>query len=271
MKLRFMTIKEYVEIRKKEIKEKVSKLERKPVFVIVQVNDDPASNSYIKGKIKDADELGIISKLIKLPETISEKELLKLIEDLNNDESIDGFIVQLPLPKHISEEKIKIAISPLKDVDGFHPLSKLTPCTPKGIIDYLKACGEKIESKNAVIIGRSNIVGKPMAKILLKENANVTILHSKTTFKDMKKYLLDADIIVIAIGKKHFLDQKFSYRKTAIIIDVGINRDEEGLHGDASPNLNVRLQTPVPGGVGLLTRLALIENLLEVYKNGISN
>ncbi|MPM78008.1 Bifunctional protein FolD protein [bioreactor metagenome] len=266
-----MTIKEYVLLRKEQIKSEINGFKRKPFFAIVQVNDDPASNSYIKGKIKDAEELGISTDLIKLDESTTESELLKLIETLNNNGQIDGFIVQLPLPKHISEDKIKMAINPHKDIDGFHPLSTLSPCTPKGIVDYLKFINEKIEGKNAVVIGRSNIVGKPMAKILLKENANVTILHSKTKLEDMQFYLSHADIIVVAIGKLHFLDERFNYKPTAIIVDVGINRDENGLHGDALPNLKVRIQTPVPGGVGLLTRLALMENLIEVYKNGISN
>ena len=266
-----MTIKEYVSLRKEQIKNEVSKFKRKPYFAIVQVNDDPASNSYVKGKIKDAGELGILTDLIKLPETTTETELLKIIDTLNTNSNIDGFIVQLPLPKHISEEKVKIAIDPKKDIDGFHPLSELSPCTPKGIIDYLKFNNEKIEGKNAVVIGRSNIVGKPMAKLLLKENANVTVLHSKTTSEDMKFHIAHADIIVIAIGRMHFLNNKFTYKDSAVIVDVGINRDETGLHGDAEPNLKVRIQTPVPGGVGLLTRLALMENLIEVYKNGISN
>lgn len=266
-----MTIKEYVERKKENLKTEVSKLNRKPVFIIIQANDSPASDSYIRGKIKDASEIGITAKLLKLKTDTSENELLNIIDELNKDRTVDGFIVQLPLPKHINEEKIKLAIDPKKDVDGFHPLSVLSPCTPKGILDFLKANNEKIEGKNALVIGRSNIVGKPMAKLLLKENANVIVLHSKTLPKDMKKYVEMADIIVIAIGKKHFLDESFVYNKNAVIIDVGINKDENGLHGDALPNLPVRLQTPVPGGVGLLTRVALLENLLEVYKNGISN
>ena len=173
----------------------------------------------------------------------------------------------MPLPRQIDEEEIKLAINPKKDVDGFHPLSKLSPCTPKGIMNYLHAENIKILGKNAVILGRSNIVGKPMAKLLLAESANVTVLHSKTTFEDMHRYIANADIIVVAIGKQHFLDNKFEYKPDAVIVDVGISRDETGLHGDAIPNLPVRLQTPVPGGVGLLTRLALYENLLEIIKN----
>lgn len=259
-----MTIKEYVASRKLEIKTLLSKTTDMPYIAIVQINDDPASNAYVKGKLKDAAELGVRAELLKFPETITQEELLKVIDDLNNDDMVDGFIVQMPLPKHIDEETIKLAVSPKKDVDGFHPLSKLNPCTPQGIINYLK--NEKIElcGKNALMIGRSNIVGKPMAKLLLKENCNVTIVHSKTTKEDMRRYVSNADIIVIAIGRQGYLDNSYQYKDTAVIVDVGISRDETGLHGDAIPNLPVRLQTPVPGGVGLLTRLALYENLLKI-------
>ena len=262
-----MTVKEYVKQRKEEIKELVSKMERKPSIAIVQVNEDAGSNAYVKGKLKDAAELGVEAELIKLPLDISQEELLKVIDQLNNDDIHDGFIVQMPLPKQINEETIKLAVSPKKDVDGFHPLSSLLPCTPKGILNYLRSEGIQILGKNAVILGRSNIVGKPMARILLKESANVTVLHSKTTFEDMYRYIENADIIVVAIGKQHFLDNRFKYKESAAIIDVGISRDETGLHGDALPDLPVKLQTPVPGGVGLLTRLALYENLLEIASN----
>ena len=261
-----MTIKEYVAKRKQEIKQEVSSYKELPHLVIVQVNEDAGSNAYVKGKLKDAAELGIKADLIKLPLDISEEGLLKEIDKLNHDESIDGFIVQMPLPKQINEEKIKLAVSPKKDVDGFHPLSSLNPCTPQGIINYLHHEEVALCGKNAVVIGRSNIVGKPMAKLLLKENCNVTVLHSKTTREDMERYIYNADIIVVAIGKKWFLDDSFKYKDSATIIDVGISRDEDGLHGDAKPNLPVKLQSPVPGGVGLLTRLALMENLLKLYK-----
>lgn len=261
-----MTIKEYVASRKEEIKNEVLSLEPKPHIVIVQLNEDPASNAYVKGKLKDAGELGINAELIKLPIETTEEELLKLIDSLNHDKDVDGFIVQMPLPKQINEDTIKLAVSPNKDVDGFHPLSKLNPCTPQGIINYLHSENTIFQGKNALVIGRSNIVGKPMAKMLLKENCNVTVVHSKTSKEDMHKYVANADIVVIAIGKQHFLDNSFEFKKDAIVVDVGISRDETGLHGDAVPNLPVRLQTPVPGGVGLLTRLALYENLLTIYK-----
>ena len=262
-----MTIKEYIKQRKSEIKEEVSKLEKKPFLVVIQVNEDAGSNAYVKGKLKDCEELGIRAELIKLPIDTSEEELLKIIENCNKNPEITGFIVQMPLPKHINEETIKLAISPSKDVDGFHPLSSLNPCTPQGIIDYLKSEGTNFVGKNALVIGRSNIVGKPMAKLLLKEHCNVTVTHSRTSFEDMNWYISHADIIVIAIGKKHYLDTKYQYKPYAIVVDVGISRDETGLHGDALPDLPVGLQTPVPGGVGLLTRLSLIENLLKIFKS----
>lgn len=262
-----MTIKEYVAYRKEQIKNEVFSLEPKPHIVIVQLNEDPASNAYVKGKLKDATELGVNAELIKLPVETSEAQLLEIINSLNNDNEVDGFIVQMPLPKQINEDTIKLAVSPEKDVDGFHPLSTLNPCTPQGIINYLHSENVVFQGKNALVIGRSNIVGKPMAKMLLKENCNVTVVHSKTSKEDMYNYVANSDIIVIAIGKQHFLDNSFKFKEDAIVVDVGISRDETGLHGDAIPNLPVKLQTPVPGGVGLLTRLALYENLLTIYRN----
>lgn len=266
-----MTIKEYVLKRKEEIKNIVLKMPCKPFLRIIQLNEDAASNSYVKGKLKDANELGIKAELVKLDPSTTQEQLLKIISIYNNDNETDGFIVQMPLGKHIDEELIKISIDPKKDVDGFNPLSEYSPCTPKGIINYLKAINYSFTGKNALVIGRSNIVGKPLAALLLKENANVTIVHSKTSKEDMKRYIESSDLICIAIGKKHFLDESYDYKKDAVIVDVGINRDIDGLHGDAKPNLNVYLQTPVPGGVGLLTRLALLENLLLIKekKDGI--
>lgn len=262
-----MTIKEYVAIRKAEIKAEVEAMQKKPSIAIVQINEDPASYAYIKGKLKDAAELGVNAELIKLPLETSQEQLLNVINRLNIDNIHDGFIVQMPLPSQIDEEVVKLAISPKKDVDGFHPLSTLAPCTPKGIMNYLNYIKTDFKGKNAVVIGRSNIVGKPMAKLLLKANCNVTVLHSKTSQEDMARYIKYADIIVVAIGKAGFLDNRFKYKEDAIIVDVGISRDETGLHGDAIPGLPVKLQTPVPGGVGLITRLALYENLLEIVNN----
>lgn len=261
-----MNIKEYVAYKKSKLQEEISTYEKVPHFVIVQVNDDPASNAYIKGKLKDAAEVGIYAELKKFEETISEEDLLNEIEKINNDESVDGLIVQMPLPKHIDEEKVKLQVRPYKDVDGFHPLSNLHPCTPKGIVTYLKDCDINLVGKNAVVIGRSNIVGKPMAKLLLKEHCNVTVLHSRTSRQDMEFYIAHADIIVIAIGKAGFLDETFSYKPDAVIVDVGINRVDGKLVGDAKADLPVKIQTPVPGGVGLITRLTLLENLMEIFR-----
>ena len=262
-----MTIKEYVAFKKEALKNEIAALERKPSFIIMQVNEDEASNAYIKGKLKDANEVGINVELKKYPLDISEEDLIKAVKENCAREDVDGLIVQMPLPKHINEEAIKLAVDPRKDIDGFHPLSAMDPCTPKGIINFLKDEGYPILGKNAVVLGRSNIVGKPMAKLLLKESANVTVLHSKTTREDMERYIANADIIVVAIGKAHFLDNSFSYKENAVIVDVGISRIEGKLHGDAVPNLPVKFQTPVPGGVGLLTRLTLLTNLMEAYHN----
>ena len=261
-----MLVKEYIKVRKEQLKNEIASLNEPINFVIVQLNEDEASKAYVRGKLKDAAELGINAKLIKLPIETSEAELLKEIDKLNKDDSVDGFIVQMPLPKQINEETIKLAVSPDKDVDGFHPLSKLNPCTPQGIMNYLKHEGVEFLGKNAVVIGRSNIVGKPMAKLLLKESCNVTVLHSKTSFEDMYRYLENADIVVVAVGRQHLIDDKFKFKESAILVDVGINRDENGLHGDILPDRKVKLQTPVPGGVGLLTRLALMENLLKIKR-----
>lgn len=262
-----MTVKEFVSLRKGEMKEEISSLETKPRLMIIQVNEDPASDAYVRGKLKDGAEVGADVFLLKLPSSSSQDDLLDKIKEANEDPSIDGLIVQLPLPKQIDEEVIKLAVSPEKDVDGFHPLSPFVPCTPKGIIIYLEKIGFPFKGSNAVVIGRSNIVGKPMAKLLLERSCNVTVTHSKTKREDLEFYLSHADLIVVAVGKEGILDNSYKLKEDAVVVDVGINRGEDGhLHGDATPNLLVKLQTPVPGGVGLLTRLALLENLMEAYK-----
>ncbi len=264
-----MTIKEYVAFRKEELKKEILSLPKKPHLIIIQANDDPASNAYVRGKLKDADEIGANAELWKLDPSASQEEVLSLVEKANNDPGVDGLIVQLPLPSHINEEAVKMAVSPSKDVDGFHPLTTFIPCTPKGIVDYLRNEGFTFKGKNAVVLGRSNIVGKPMARLLSSKgyDCNVTILHSRTTEEDKQFYIAHGDLIVIAIGKEGYLDSHFSYKKDAVIVDVGINRGEDGkLHGDAVPNLPVAIQTPVPGGVGLLTRISLMENLVVAAK-----
>lgn len=262
-----MTIKEYVALRKSEIKREIESLSTKPVLSIITVGNDPASEAYVRGKKKDAAEVGIEALHTVFPENVSEDELLEFIKKQNNDDSIKGIIVQLPLPKHISVEHVNETISPKKDVDGFTLGSSFDPCTPKGIINYLTNEGFLFEGKNAVVLGRSEIVGKPMARMLLERNCNVIQLHSKTSLEDKKFYIAHADLVVSAIGRMFILDDSYQYKPDAYLIDVGINRGEDGhLHGDFIPNLPVKLQTPVPGGVGLLTRLALMENLLETVK-----
>lgn len=262
-----MEIKEFVNMRKQALKSEIASMDKKPTLMIIQANDDPASNAYVRGKLKDGDEIGANVILNKVDPLISQEELLKIIDKCNNDPYIDGLIVQLPLGKHINEDVIKLAVSPKKDIDGFHPLSSFTPCTPKGIVSYLENEGFSFSGKNAVVLGRSNIVGKPMAKLLLSRSCNVTVLHSKTSIEDKKFYIKHADLIVVAIGKEGFLNNDFEYNKDCYVVDVGINRGADGkLHGDAIPNLPVKLQTPVPGGVGLLTRLALLENLMEACR-----
>ena len=262
-----MTIKEYVAGEKLKIADEVKGMDKAPCLAIIQVGDVPASNAYVRGQIKDCEEVGVQSRYIRLPEDITEADLLAEIEKCNRDDAIDGLIVQLPLPKHISEAKVKLAVDARLDVDGFHPLTSFVPCTPKGIVDYLRHEGFVFTGKNAVVIGRSNIVGKPMAKLLLQENCNVTVLHSKTTQEDMAFYLAHADLIVVAVGRLGFLDERFAYKPSAVIVDVGINRNEEGkLKGDAKEGLPVALQTPVPGGVGVLTRLSLLKNVLIAAK-----
>lgn len=262
-----MTIKEFVQQEKLRLAEETASFSRPPHLVIIQANDSPASDAYVRGKRKDCEEVGARSTLCLLSPTVSEEELLQKVAQYNADPDVDGLIVQLPLPKHISEAKVKLAVTPEKDVDGFHPLTTFTPCTPKGIIDYLTDIGFDFVGKNAVVLGRSEIVGKPMARLLLSKHCNVTVLHSRTSEEDKAFYIAHADLIVVAIGKLGFLDRRFTYKPNAVIVDVGINRNEEGkLRGDAVPDLPIAVQTPVPGGVGLLTRLALIKNLFIAAK-----
>ena len=256
-------IKEYVAEKKERLKNAHPGLK----MVIVQLGHVPASDRYVRNKAKDAAEVDIDCEIINLPEDTTEEALLKLLEGLNADETLTGYLVQLPLPKHISEEKIKLAIDPKKDIDGFHPLSKTVPATPLGIYNYLKDMNYEFQGKNAVVIGRSNIVGKPMAQLLLKESMNVTVLHSKTSEADKAFYLKHADLIVVATGHEHTLSSKYKLKARAIVFDVGINVGEDGkLHGDCDPDLHVKFQSPVPGGVGLMTRIAVLDNLIELSK-----
>lgn len=260
-----MEIKEYVAARKDAIRQRLLGATKIPSLAIIQVGDNEASNAYVRGKLKDCAEVGLKATLLHLPDTISQAELLSVITKCNLDPTIDAFLVQLPLPKAISEAAVNATIDPKKDIDGFSPFSPFACCTPKGIIDYLRDEGFPFRGANAVVLGRSQIVGKPMAKMLLAKDCNVTVLHSKTTPEDMRFYLKHADLVVVAIGKMGFLDASYELKPSAWVVDVGINRGEDGhLHGDCVPGLAVAKQTPVPGGVGLLTRLALLNNLMEV-------
>lgn len=259
-------IKEYTEARKAALKEQLVGKNFKAV--IVQVGNIEASNRYVRNKIKDLEEVGITAELIKFTEDITEAQLLHTLTDLNSDPTVTGYLVQLPLPKHISEEKVNLAIDPEKDIDGFHPLSKTVAATPLGVYTYLKDMNYDFSGKNAVIIGRSNIVGKPMHKLLLDANMNVVMLHTKTTEEDKRLYLANADLIVVAAGKAGVLNRSYKLKETAIVLDVGINFNSEGkLIGDCEPNLPVAFQSPVPSGCGLLTRLAVIENLIKLAEN----
>lgn len=256
-------IKEYTEAKKLALKESLVGANLKAV--IVQVGNVEASNRYVRNKIKDLKEVGITAELLKFPEDISEEALLTQLHYLNVDDSVTGYLVQLPLPKHINEELVNLNIYPSKDIDGFHPESKTVAATPLGVYTYLKDMNYEFSGKNAVIIGRSHIVGRPMHKLLLDANMNVTILHTRTSEEDKRFYLEHADLIVVAAGKAGVVNKSYKLKESALIMDVGINFNEEGkLIGDCEKDLPVAFQSPVPGGCGLLTRLAVIENLIRL-------
>lgn len=267
---------------KGEIAEKVPALAEKngraPKLVVILVGEDPASQSYVKSKGKDAEQVGFEGSTLFLAEDTTEEKLLEVIDELNKDNSVDGILVQLPLPKHIDEDKVIEAIAVEKDVDGFHPLNVaalwqkrpcIHPCTPAGVIRMLDEAGVQIEGKRAVVIGRSNIVGLPMAKLLLDRNATVTIAHSRT--KDLAAVTREADIVVAAVGRLRMVTADM-IKPGAVVIDVGVNRDPETgkLAGDVDYE-NVKekasIITPVPGGVGPMTRAMLMENTLQCYLN----
>lgn len=231
-------------------------------LAIVQVGDNPASNSYIKGKIKDCEEIGFNPYHHKLDENISEENLLKIIHNLNNDDKIDGIIVQLPLPKHISVEKVTNTISPSKDVDGFIYSSKFTQCTPLGVVNLLEELKVDLTGKFVVVLGRSENVGKKVADLCLEKNATVCICHSKTPCDTMFRLLSMADIVISAVGKANLFSWE-NVKKNSIVIDIGINRNENGkLCGDFVPPEDETYcdYTTVPGGIGLLTRAMLMKN-----------
>ena len=261
-----------------EIKEeeKVAEYKKQGVEItlaVVKVGNDPASAVYVRNKEKACEYVGITSRTLALPEETTEEELLKVVNDLNEDKAVNGILVQLPLPKHIDESKVLLAIDSNKDVDGFHPVNvgkmvigeeTFLPCTPAGIIEMLKRTDVEISGKECVVIGRSNIVGKPMSMLMLKENATVTIAHSRT--KDLKEVTKRADILIAAIGKAKFVTADY-VKEGAVIIDVGMDRDENGkLCGDVdfdSVSQVASAITPVPGGVGPMTVTMLLVNCLR--------
>lgn len=265
---------------KDRIKADVDKLQerkqRLPKLVVILIGNNQASNAYVNGKSKDCEEVGILNTTLRYDD-ISEDELLSKIRELNTDDTVDGILVQLPLPKHIDEKRVIEAISPLKDVDGFHMqnVGKLyigdttfVPCTPKGIIRILEEIGlDNLQGKKTVVLGRSNIVGKPVAKLLLDKNATVTICHSKTD--DILKEVNQADIVVSAMGQAKLVKKEW-LKQGAVVVDVGMNRDENGkLCGDVDLDDvidKVSYITPVPKGVGLVTRAMLLENTMQAYK-----
>ena len=263
-------------ILQEDLKEKINKLSNSPNLTVVMVGEDKASKIYVKNKEKIAKKMGIDTNTIYLNSETTTDELLSIIERLNKDKSVNGILVQLPLPKHIDENLVLEKISPLKDVDGFHPknLGKLMinnasmiPCTPLGIIKLLDFYNIELEGKNVVILGRSNIVGKPMLHLLLQKNATVTITHSYT--KNLKDITKKADILIVAIGKSNFITKEY-IKDNAIIVDVGINRVDNKIMGDVDFNSvkdKVSFITPVLGGVGPLTITMLMYQTYIAYLN----
>ena len=269
------------EVIRKEMKDEVALLTKEgrvPGLAVILVGDDPASKTYVGSKERAARELGIYSKVIRREAGISQDELIGLIRELNEDRNIDGILVQLPLPAHIDEKAIIEAIDPGKDVDGFHPVNtgrlfnsqvdvpRFEPCTPLGIMELLEREGIEIEGKKAVVVGRSNIVGKPIACLLLEKNATVTICHSRT--RELAKETAQADILVAAVGKPAFIDGSM-VKEGVIAIDVGINRVDGKLVGDLDfPSVEKKSSyiTPVPGGVGPMTIAMLMKNTIKARK-----
>lgn len=261
---------------KDELKEKVAHLKKQGTQIalaVIQVGEDPASSVYVRNKKRACEYIGIKSVAYEVPEATTQEELLEIIHKCNENPEINGILVQLPLPKHIDEDTVIKAIAPEKDVDGFHPQSVgamtigepgFLPCTPAGIIQLLKRSGIEIEGKECVIVGRSNIVGKPMALLLLRENGTVTICHSRT--KDLREVTKRADILVVAIGKPKFIDETY-VKEGAVVIDVGIHRNENNkLCGDVDYDKvapHTTAITPVPGGVGPMTIAMLMNNCVE--------
>ena len=260
-----------------EVVELEKKYGRLPHLAVILVGEDPGSVSYVKGKEKACNEIGIKNTTIKRTSDITEEELLSIVEELNNEDNVDGILVQLPIPKHINTDKVIESVRFDKDVDGFHPMNVaslylkqpgVVPCTPKGVIKLLQSFGCQMEGKKAVVIGRSNIVGMPVSKLLLDNNATVTITHSRT--KNLAEVTREADILIAALGKPKFVTADM-VKDGAVVIDVGVNRNPENnkLCGDVDfDNVvdKVSYITKVPGGVGPMTICCLMENTIECFK-----
>ena len=271
--------KKEAEILRLEIKKEIDLLKSKnnkvPGLTVILIGDFAPSQIYVKNKEKSAKEVGINSSVIRYSKEVTEDEVLKKIEDLNNDTDVSGILVQLPLPPQINKEKIINAINPKKDVDGFHPMNvgnlssgypAIVPCTPLGCLYLIKSVETNLSGKHAVILGRSNLNGKPMAQLLLKENCTVTIAHSKTI--DLKSECKKADVLVAAVGVKELVKGDW-IKKGAIVIDVGINKTDKGIVGDVAfeeVSKNAKALTPVPGGVGPMTIACLLKNTVECFK-----
>ena len=269
---------------KEEMREQVAALSaqygRKPCLDVIIVGENPASMSYVRSKIKATEYCGFDGELIQLPETVSQEELLRIIGERNENDHVDGILVQLPLPKHIDEQAVVEAISPEKDVDGFHPTNvaklwldqkTIVPCTPMGVMALLEQSGTPLQGRHAVVVGRSNIVGKPVAKLLLDKNCTVTIAHSRTA--DLAATCREADILVVAVGRPQMITADM-VKPGATVIDVGINRIADGrLVGDVDYESVAPIAgaiTPVPGGVGPMTITMLMRNTIECYKQRIN-
>ena len=260
---------------RQEVLELKAKYNKVPGLTVILIGDMAPSQIYVRNKEKSANEVGLKSEVIRYPEAVEEKTVLDKIEKLNNDENISGILVQLPLPKHIDKQKVIETILPGKDVDGFHPMNvgnlssgyeSSVPCTPLGCYLMIKKIEPNLDGKKAVMIGRSNLNGKPMAQLLLKENCTVTITHSKT--KDLKAECLEADIIVAAVGIPELVKSDW-VKKDAIVIDVGINKTDKGIVGDVAfdeVSKVAKALTPVPGGVGPMTIACLLKNTIECFK-----
>jgi methylenetetrahydrofolate dehydrogenase (NADP+)/methenyltetrahydrofolate cyclohydrolase len=260
---------------KQEVAELKTKYNKVPGLTVILIGDMAPSQIYVRNKEKSANEVGLKSEVIRYPDTVEEKTVLEKIEELNKDETISGILVQLPLPKHIDKQKVIETIIPSKDVDGFHPMNvgnlssgyeSSVPCTPLGCYLMIKKIEPNLSGKKAVVVGRSNLNGKPMTQLLLKENCTVTITHSKT--KDLKAECLEADIIVAAVGIPELVKGDW-VKKDAIVIDVGINKTENGLVGDVAfdeVSKVAKALTPVPGGVGPMTIACLLKNTVDCFK-----